>query len=222
MIIVLSERRVQHCTIKKVSSLTKRFLFWPSCFISTKWSSRWTSCLLLAQVVFFWPDKNKVCFFLSFSTNYFGLKWPASASAHSQSSLNYKTDKTEKRTDKTEKNDKTDLQRIGNRPGTAMNHNHRAFWWHIWKFTFPDNILLMTFDSWWHTYIYIYKWSCPFLTSHFLVLSISEKIPTEIIIENTVDIQSEQVCFKLVLFEGYKVYAGAHLFVLICGRVYSF
>ena len=63
MIFVLSERRVQHCTIKKVSSLTKRFLFWPSCFISTKWSSRWTSCLLLAQVVFFWPDKNKGCFF---------------------------------------------------------------------------------------------------------------------------------------------------------------
>ena len=40
--------------------------------------------------------------------------------------------------------------------------------------------------------------------------------------ENTIDIQSEQVCFKLVLFEGCKVDAGAHLFVLICGGVYSF
>ena len=39
--------------------------------------------------------------------------------------------------------------------------------------------------------------------------------------ENTIDIQSEQVCFKLVLFEGCKVYAGAHLFVLICGGTFS-
>ena len=40
--------------------------------------------------------------------------------------------------------------------------------------------------------------------------------------ENTIDIRSEQVCFKLVLFEGYKVDAGAHLFVLLCFGVYSF
>ena len=44
--------------------------------------------------------------------------------------------------------------------------------------------------------------------------------------ENTIDIQSGQVCahvcFKLVLFEGCKVYAGAHLFVLICGGIFSF
>ena len=43
--------------------------------------------------------------------------------------------------------------------------------------------------------------------------------------ENTIDIQSGQVCahvcFKLVLFEGYKVDAGEHLFVFICGGVYS-
>ena len=40
--------------------------------------------------------------------------------------------------------------------------------------------------------------------------------------ENTIDIQSEPVCFKLVLFEGCRVDAGANLFVLICGQVYSF
>ena len=56
------------------------------------------------------------------------------------------------------KTDKTDLQRIRNRPGTAMNNNHRASWWHIWKFTFPDNILLMTSTP---DDIYIYQISHP-------------------------------------------------------------
>ena len=44
--------------------------------------------------------------------------------------------------------------------------------------------------------------------------------------ENTIDIQSGQVCahvcFKLVLLEGYKVDAGAHLFVFLCFGVYIF
>ena len=59
---------------------------------------------------------------------------------------------------KVKKTDKTDLQRIRNRPGTAMNNNHRAYWGHLWKFTSLDNILLMTSTP---DDIYIYQISHP-------------------------------------------------------------